>query len=140
MIRGLAFSLLLIVACTYTVFAQSEAPKGWHLLDSAKDSFYGISLNKAYQFLQAKNKNPQTVIVAVLDSGVDTTHEDLKKISGATQKRFPATALTMIKTDISMIYTDGISWVEKTAEVLRKQQMKKPGYTIAGKTSSPEKR
>ncbi|MFY9464230.1 MAG: S8 family serine peptidase, partial [Sediminibacterium sp.] len=93
MIRGLAFSLLLIVACTYTVFAQSEAPKGWHLLDSAKDSFYGISLNKAYQFLQAKNKNPQTVIVAVLDSGVDTTHEDLKKNLWRNPKEIPGNGI-----------------------------------------------
>ncbi len=39
---------------------------------------YGISLDKAYKFL--KNRKPKTVVVAVIDSGVDTTQEDLKPI------------------------------------------------------------
>lgn len=60
--------------------AQSTLPKGWHLLDYATDSFYGINLNKAYQFLKEKNKKSNTIIVAVLDGGVDTTQEDLKEI------------------------------------------------------------
>jgi len=93
MIRGLAFSLLFAVVCTCDVFAQTDAPKGWHLLDSAQDSFYGISLNKAYQFLQAKKKNPQQVIVAVLDSGVDTTHEDLKNNLWINPKEIPGNGI-----------------------------------------------
>ncbi|MDD2791586.1 MAG: S8 family peptidase [Sediminibacterium sp.] len=93
MIRGLAFSLLFAVVCTCDVFAQTDAPKGWHLLDSAQDSFYGISLNKAYQFLQIKKKNPQTVVVAVLDSGVDTTHEDLKNNLWINPKEIPGNGI-----------------------------------------------
>jgi subtilisin family serine protease len=58
--------------------AQKEVVKGWHLLDKQDDGFNGISLNKAYQFL--KNKSSRTVVVAVIDGGVDTTHEDLKGI------------------------------------------------------------
>ncbi len=72
-----------------TTMAQSDVPKGWHLLDYQRDSFLGISLNKAYQFLQSKNKIGQSVIVAVLDSGVDTTHEDLKKILWRNPKEIP---------------------------------------------------
>ena len=52
--------------------------KGWHLMDAKSDSFSGISIEKAYQFLRGKQSKP--VIVAVIDSGVDTTHEDLKNI------------------------------------------------------------
>lgn len=59
------------------VYGQSFL-KGWHLKDLAKDSFYGISLDATYQFLVTKKSTP--VIVAVIDSGVDTTHEDLKQI------------------------------------------------------------
>ncbi len=61
-------------------YAQKKAIDGWHLLDSKKDSFYGISLNEAYQFLASKKIKSTPVIVAVLDNGIDTSHEDLKNI------------------------------------------------------------
>ena len=50
----------------------------WHLKDANDDNIPGVSLNKAYQFLKEKNKTSKTVIVAVIDSGVDTNHIDLK--------------------------------------------------------------
>lgn len=79
------FFLLLVSAGLFstTVMAQNsieEVPKGWHLKDLEKDGLYGISLKQAYDFVKSKNKKSNTVIVAVIDSGVDTTHEDLKKI------------------------------------------------------------
>ncbi|HEU4609668.1 MAG TPA: peptidase S8, partial [Chitinophagaceae bacterium] len=57
---------------------SGDVPKGWHLLDKAKDGYYGISLNKAYEFIKSKNLKGKTVVVAVIDSGIDTLHEDLK--------------------------------------------------------------
>lgn len=60
------------------VFSQSDSLKGWHLRDEQTDSLHGISINKTYQFL--KGRKSQQVIVAVIDSGVDTTNEDLKNI------------------------------------------------------------
>jgi len=59
------------------VFGQ-DSLKGWHLRDEQTDSLHGISINKTYQFL--KGRKSQQVIVAVIDSGVDTTNEDLKNI------------------------------------------------------------
>ena len=70
--------LLAILFSGSLVFGQSDSYKGWHLLDENKDSLHGISLNNAYNFL--KGKKSKTVIVAVIDSGVDTTHEDLKNM------------------------------------------------------------
>lgn len=55
-------------------------PQGWHLMDREKDGPYGISLDKAYEFLQSKKLKSKTVLVAVIDSGVDTLHEDLKNV------------------------------------------------------------
>ncbi len=62
----------------FSGFAQTEVPKGWHLKDKTKDGFSGISLEKAYEFVKGKKSN--TVIVAVIDSGIDTLHEDLKPV------------------------------------------------------------
>lgn len=50
----------------------------WSHLDITKDSIAGMSLEKAYQFLEGKKANP--VIVAIADSGVDVNHEDLKDV------------------------------------------------------------
>ena len=74
-----------------SLFAQQSDAKGWQLLDEAKDSFYGISLNNAYQFLSAKK--PKQVIVAVIDSGVDTTHEDLKSVLWHNPKEIPGNGI-----------------------------------------------
>jgi subtilisin family serine protease len=57
-----------------------DSLKGWHLLDKQKDGFNGISLSQAYQELQRTGKKPTSVIVAIIDSGIDTTHEDLKAV------------------------------------------------------------
>lgn len=64
-----------------------ELPKGWHLLDKEKDGFYGISLEKAYEFVKGKKSN--TIIVAVIDSGIDTLHEDLKEVLWTNPKEIP---------------------------------------------------
>ncbi len=90
--RGIVLAIVAL-PLYFCANAQSEVPKGWHLLDLGKDSFYGISLNKAYTFLKEKKKASQPVIVAVLDSGVDTTHEDLKKILWNNPKEIPGNGI-----------------------------------------------
>lgn len=87
--RGIVLAIVALPLFSYRGTAQSEAPKGWHLLDYKQDAFYGISLNKAYSFLKEKHKTPKQVIVAVLDSGVDTTHEDLKAVLWHNPKEIP---------------------------------------------------
>jgi len=81
--------LTLSCFCFYPAFTQTGVPDGWHTLDLEKDSFYGISLNRAYKFLHQKNIKPNTVIVAVLDSGCDTLQEDLKNILWHNLKEIP---------------------------------------------------
>ncbi|MBS1655089.1 MAG: S8 family serine peptidase, partial [Bacteroidetes bacterium] len=85
MIKHFKGSILLAIAALLcgSIFAQTtkeDVPKGWHLLDQQKDGYYGISLQQAYDFVRSKNLKSKPVIVAVIDSGVDTTHEDLKAI------------------------------------------------------------
>lgn len=54
-----------------------QAPENWFNLDPQTNRVSGVSTERAYQELLA-NKTPQEVIVAVIDSGIDTEHEDLQ--------------------------------------------------------------
>lgn len=58
--------------------ANAQHIPNWQNKDLQTDSIFGISTEKAYTLL--KGKIPQTVIVAVIDAGVDTLHEDLKSV------------------------------------------------------------
>jgi subtilisin family serine protease len=73
----LSYSKVALIAVLLPAIAVAQAPpRNWFLLDPVADGFYGTSVERAYQEL-LKGKTPQTVIVAVLDGGVDTSHEDL---------------------------------------------------------------
>ena len=50
----------------------------WQHLDPVDDSIPGMSVEKAYNEL-IKNQKGELVIVAVLDSGIDIDHDDLKE-------------------------------------------------------------
>ena len=62
-----------------SINAQDSAPQGWWRMDAKMDNFNGVSIEKAYETI-LKGKASQTVIVAVIDSGVDSKHEDLKNV------------------------------------------------------------
>ena len=76
-----AFPLLSIFFST-TLIAQVDSDNetsrliNWHHKDLATDTTPGISTEKAYELL--KGKKSTTVIVGIIDSGVDTDHEDIK--------------------------------------------------------------
>jgi len=74
---------LTIITATDNVVAKkgemSEAAiQSWPHTNVFTDSVPGMSLNKAYDFV--KNKAGKTVIVGVIDSGIDVEHEDLKDV------------------------------------------------------------
>ena len=64
-----------------------DPPKNWHQLDLAKDGYFGISLNQAYDFI--KGKKSKTVLVATIDSGCDTLQQDLQGIIWVNPKEVP---------------------------------------------------
>ncbi len=88
-----AASLISCAGTAQTMTSVSKTPKAitkkapltenqlmrWSHLDLAKDTIPGMSVDRAYAEILA-NKKGQTVIVGVIDSGVDVDHEDLKSI------------------------------------------------------------
>jgi subtilisin family serine protease len=92
-------AVLVIVVNSITTHSLAQGtsvkgvPKGWHLLDKTKDGFYGISLEKAYEFIRSKNLKSKTVVVAVIDSGIDTLHEDLKEVLWVNPKEIPGNGI-----------------------------------------------
>ncbi len=58
---------------------DEEQLKRWPAMDLVTDTVPGMSVEKAYTELIKKRKG-ETVIVGVIDSGVDIDHEDLKNV------------------------------------------------------------
>ncbi|MDH7459964.1 S8 family peptidase [Chitinophagaceae bacterium 26-R-25] len=78
--KKLIFGLLSNICCTL-LFAQQP---GWLHKDLMQDTVFGISTGKAYEFLKGKKNSP--VVVAVIDAGIDTAHEDLKSVLWVNKK------------------------------------------------------
>lgn len=57
----------------------NQPPRNWPYLDPQRDSIAGISLYQAYDLLKGRPSVP--VIVGIMDSGVDLTHEDLRDVA-----------------------------------------------------------
>ena len=67
--------LLFIILITTSTVAFSQG-KSWHHLDPIDDTILGISTQEAYKFLESKKAD--SVIVAIIDNGIELTHEDLQ--------------------------------------------------------------
>ena len=70
--------LVLVLFVASNALAQNEPPKNWFNLDAQNDQVNGMSTEKAYEYL--KGRKSKTVVVAVIDSGIDINHEDLKDV------------------------------------------------------------
>jgi cell wall-associated protease len=103
---------LLLLLCSFifsysqtallSINTETDALQGWHLKDKSKDGFQGISLQQAYELLKGKKSVP--IIVAVIDSGIDTLHEDLKPVLWRNAKEIPGNG----KDDDKNGYTDDV--------------------------------
>lgn len=56
----------------------TEPPRNWQLLDETLDHMPGISSERAMRELLASRQPARTVLVAVIDGGIDTAHADLR--------------------------------------------------------------
>lgn len=97
MINSIKHTLFSLLIFTLPVISFSQGtsikltPDNWHQLDKLETGYNGISLDKAYQFIKGKKSQP--VLVAVIDSGIDTTHEDLKPVLWKNPKEIPGNGI-----------------------------------------------
>ena len=68
-----------LMAIAKKVPLSEEESKVWSYSDLKNDSIPGMSLDKAYSFLQGKKG--VEVVVGVVDSGTDLLHEDLRDVA-----------------------------------------------------------
>jgi subtilisin family serine protease len=126
-------TLIVFLICSL-IFTQSQAqketsPNGWHLMDKETDGYYGVSAAKAYNFLATKKLKSKTVIVAVIDSGIDTLHEDLKPVLWINPKEIPGNGIDDDRNgyidDVhgwNFLSSKGLSWLKSKIRRKRKRR------------------
>jgi subtilisin family serine protease len=88
----LRFNLILFsFSILFSVFGQKKAPANWYLKDPVNDKIYGVGAEEAYKLLMGKKA--KEVIVAVIDSGVDTEHPDLKEVIWNNEDEIPGNGI-----------------------------------------------
>lgn len=70
---------LALLALSVAAFAQDKAPANWFNLSNKENKVHGVGTEKVYSTLTT-GRTTKTVVVAVLDGGVDYEHEDLKDV------------------------------------------------------------
>ena len=86
--KNISVSLCLLFSFISTAMSQ-EYYKGWHHGDLDSNGVYGTSTERAYKELLKINPPKKRIIVAVIDSGIDTAHEDLKPVLWVNKKEIP---------------------------------------------------
>ncbi|MFC5412063.1 S8 family peptidase [Larkinella bovis] len=117
-----------------SAFSQTQSAQWFHL-DSKTDSVLGISTDRTYRELLS-NRKPTPVVVAVIDGGIDSTHEDLKRILWTNPKEIPGNGIDDDKNGyVDDIHgwnfiggKDGRNVQYETAEVTRQYVRLRPLY------------
>ena len=83
-------TLIFLAICSpFSLTAQTaRLNDNWQNLDLKTDSIFGISTEKAYTEL-LKGKKHVTVLVAVIDGGIDIHHEDLQGVIWTNPREIP---------------------------------------------------
>jgi len=84
------FLCVIIFVAANPAYGQgtSQLAKDWFLRDPEQDSLQGISVEKTYATL-LKDQPSRPVLVAVIDSGIDIDHEDLKSVIWINEDEVP---------------------------------------------------
>jgi subtilisin family serine protease len=135
--------LLICAAVGFLSTVASAQETQWFLGDKT-DSTAGISVERTYREL-LKNRKSTPVVVAVIDGGIDTTHEDLRRILWVNPKEIPGNGIDDDKNGyIDDIHgwnfiggKDGRNVNYETTEVTRIYAQLKPKYEGKSRASLP---
>ncbi|HLX90058.1 MAG TPA: S8 family serine peptidase [Puia sp.] len=72
-------AFVLMLSAMFLACARPRPIPNWQAKDFQKDGLFGISSDLAYEELLSKKK-PSAIVVAVIDSGIDTTQENLRPV------------------------------------------------------------
>lgn len=146
-LKNLLFAGIILVFST-SIDAQTKAPDNWFNLDPTENNVNGVSTEKVYSDL-LRGKKGQTVVVAVIDGGVDYMHPDLKDVMWHNPGEIPGNGIDDDKNGyIDDVYgwnflggKDGRSVNHETLEITRIYGKLKPKYESAdpAKLSKSEK-
>lgn len=76
----------LLVLFSGSLTAQEDLQDWYH--KDASEGYMGVSIHKTYEKI-LKNKTTEPVVVAIIDSGVDIEHEDLKDVIWTNEDEIP---------------------------------------------------
>lgn len=85
--KGMGLGLVFLLGGFVLPVVSRAQHINWQNQDRQKDSLFGISTEKAYGLI--KGKKHRTVVVAVIDGGTDTAHEDLRAVLWVNPKEKP---------------------------------------------------
>ena len=63
-----------------TVDSLPKENLNWYNLSPKNDKIQGVNVDRAYSELLKDKKSKKTIVVAIIDAGVDITHEDLSSL------------------------------------------------------------
>ena len=86
--KNIFLILIILILSFKSIFAQNTIPDSWFTGDLQSNGTYGTGVDKAYKELLSKLKANPT-IVAIIDSGVEPDHEDLKTNMWVNKKEIP---------------------------------------------------
>ena len=103
------FNLLVFLLVFNCLPAQAQLQDSlrtdWFLLDPEQDHVQGVSAERVYNTL-LKDRPSRTVIVAVIDSGIDIDHEDLKDVMWINKDEIAGNGLDDDKNGISTTWEE----------------------------------